>query len=210
MFGLFRRTKIEAWETDLLRNTLKKLPAEYHHFEKQIDEKLFRRVLTGLSDLPGYVAFSFNPQVFEKFSKQKEPNYKITGIKISDKKSFKNLDYTIYISNGIINGYSIEGAQKFDIDLQVINVENFKIEYYTNKDYEELAESLTISESKLINQDDIYKVTLEDKVYYHIKDLEDGDFIGMDKEKNIYKLTHDPYEIVKLDCTLKEALRIEA
>ncbi|MEY3451193.1 MAG: hypothetical protein RL711_1019, partial [Bacteroidota bacterium] len=36
---------------------------------------------------------------------------------------------------------------------------------------------------------------LKGKTYYHLKDIEDGDFLGIDIHKNIYKITHDPFEI---------------
>lgn len=46
-------------------------------------------------------------------------------------------------------------------------------------------------------------------MYYHIYDLKDGDgdFIGIDEKKNVYKITHDPYEITLLEKTLIELLR---
>jgi hypothetical protein len=37
--------------------------------------------------------------------------------------------------------------------------------------------------------------------------LEDGDFIGMDYQKNIYVITHDPYEIKPLKGSLIEVVK---
>jgi hypothetical protein len=208
MLGLFKRTKIEGWEIDLLGNTIKQLPAEYRHFEEQIDAGLLKRVLIGLSDLPGYVAFSYNTSVVNKFEDRKAISYKLTNILIFDVQSGKQLMYSIYVSSGMICGYAITGIQTFKVNVNQINVDNFKVEFHVNQDFEEIAKILTAKEKKLLNQDDVYKVVLQEKIYYHIKDLEDGDFIGMDKEKNNYKITHDPYEIVLLNCSLKEALEI--
>ncbi|WP_162842699.1 hypothetical protein [Mucilaginibacter pineti] len=47
---------------------------------------------------------------------------------------------------------------------------------------------------------------MDGKVYFHIKDLEDGDFIGIDSDKIIYKITHDPCEIIPLPESLKTVL----
>ena len=91
MFGLFRRKKIEAWEIDLLRNIIRLLPLEYRYLEKQIDDRLFKGVLIGLSDLPGYVGFKYNPQILKEFDDKKGRSYKITNIKVLDVKSKKYL-----------------------------------------------------------------------------------------------------------------------
>lgn len=52
-----------------------------------------------------------------------------------------------------------------------------------------------------INENDIYAISLNGKEYYHLKELEDGDFIGIDKDNKIYKITHDPYMIQELERT---------
>ncbi len=28
--------------------------------------------------------------------------------------------------------------------------------------------------------------------YFHLKDLEDGDFVGIDRKKNVFLITHNP------------------
>ncbi len=204
MLGLFKRTKIKAWEIDLLRNTIRLLPLEYRHLEQQIDEGLFKGVLIGLSDLPGYVGFKYNPKILKKFDDKKDRLYTLTGIKVLDAKSKKYLPYTVYVSTGTITGYSITGAEKFIIDVNSIDVTEFKKKYPINVDYQKIEPLLTIKEKKAINPDDVYEVILDNKTYFHIKDLEDGDFIGMDFEKNIYEITHDPYEIKLMKCNLIE------
>ena len=45
------------------------------------------------------------------------------------------------------------------------------------------------------------------KEYFHIKDLEDGDFIGIDERKVVYKITHDPMEVKALDKKIMDVLK---
>jgi hypothetical protein len=52
----------------------------------------------------------------------------------------------------------------------------------------------------------VYEVILNGNVYFHIQDLEDGDFIGIDENKAFYKITHDPFEITKIDTSLKKII----
>ena len=62
-------------------------------------------------------------------------------------------------------------------------------------------------EKSLISPSEVYSIFIEDKEYFHIRDLEDGDFIGIDKDKVVYKITHDPMEVKRLEKELLEVLR---
>jgi len=208
MLGLFKRTKIAEWEISLLKNVIRLLPPDYHSLEKQVDEGLFRGVLLNAGDLPGYNAFTFNPHVYEKFENKKITDYTIKGIKVFDIKSQTYLDYNIHTSSGVINGYSIIGPKRFKVDEHNIDVRNFRKVYRKNPDYEEIEPFLTGDEKKIINQSDVYKVILGKKIYIHIKDLGDGDFIGIDMEKNIYQITHDPFEIRLIGSDLTSILSV--
>jgi hypothetical protein len=207
MFGLFKRTKIETWEIILLKNVIKKLSTDYFTLEKQIDDGLLRGVLIGLSDIPGYVGFTYNSKIYKRFEHKKEKPYKITGIKVFDKKSKEKLNYSIYVSAGALAGYSITGAKKFDLDVDSIEIEEIRKEHLYNKDYNKIEPFLSVEERKLLDEMDVYEVILDGLVYYHIRDMEDGDFIGIDYEKNVYKITHDPFQIKKIDRKLIDILR---
>jgi len=207
MLGLFRRTKIEVWEMDLLRKTIQLLPFEYKHLENQIDAGLFRKVIIGMSDIPGYVGFSYNGEILKKFDDKKGRLCKLAGIKVLDIKTKKYLHYTIYVSTGTITGYSIIGADKYTIDVNSVDVTEFRKEYFINPDYQKIESSLTYKEKETVNPASIYELILNNKTYFHLKDLEDGDFIGMDYEKNIYEIRHDPFDISPMNCTLLDVFK---
>ena len=62
-------------------------------------------------------------------------------------------------------------------------------------------------ELAIIDKEDVYEVELNGTIYYHLQELEDGDFIGIDQNKKIYKITHDPFEITELKGALAEILK---
>lgn len=207
MFGIFKRSKIENWEIGLLVNTITKLPKEYTMLLDQINDGLFRNVLLDASDIPGYVSFGLNNSVYKKHVKYNEVSYKITGIKVFNNYTSNFIDYEIYVSDGIINGYSIQKEKKLSIDINKIDISKFSKSFYEHDEYNEIESLLNLNEKNKLLLSEIYEVELEGKIYFHLFDLEDGDFIGMDKQKNIYMITHDPYEIKKLEISLEETIQ---
>lgn len=206
MFGLSKRTKIEKWETDLLRNVIMKLPSEYSSLMNQINDGLFRGVLVDMSDIPGYVAFTFHFDVLKKYDRENEREFKLTNINVYDNKSVGFVPYEIYVSSGTISGYSLGGSKKHKIDVNNVDVSGFKKEFVGESDYNRIVDVLNEEEKKLLNPSEVYSIYVADKEYFHIKDLEDGDFLGMDAKKVIYKITHDPIEANRIDKSLKEIL----
>ncbi|GGA67203.1 hypothetical protein GCM10008015_04920 [Flavobacterium palustre] len=207
MLGLFKRTKIESWETNLLINVFNKVSInDSMFFIRQINDGLLRGVLIGVSDIHGYVGFSYNSKVYNKFYDKNGRNFKFENIKVFDIKSNKYLNLSIYFSFGVINGYSVEKNGKYKLDISNINTDGVQKIYFDTIDYDKISKIFTPREKELLNPSEIYLVKLKDKDYYHLKDLEDGDFLGIDIDKNVYKITHDPFEINPLSDKLEEIL----
>lgn len=206
MFGLFKRTKILDWEIRLMKNTLAKLPEEYSVLIDQVNDGLLRSVLVDASDIPGYVAFTFNSDVIGKYERKKERCFKLTNIKVYDSLSATFLLYEIYISSGVINGYSLGGSKKHNIDVSQINVSGFRKVFDDTDDYDRIKHLLTEAEKALLNTSQIYAVKVLGKEYFHLLDLEDGDFIGIDDQKVVYRITHDPLGVSALDKKIADLL----
>lgn len=82
MLGLFKRTKIEKWETELILNVITELPDEFSNLSNHINYGLFRGVLVDASDIPGYIAFTFRSEVQKKYDRENEQSYKLTNIMV--------------------------------------------------------------------------------------------------------------------------------
>lgn len=207
MFGLFKRTKIKKWELDLLREVLNKLDIDgSKDLLNQIDSNLIRGVLTNISDIKGYVAFTYNFEIVKKFENLKEKDYKIENVLVFDELSASFLDYTIYVSTGTISGYAINSNRKIKINPKNVRCLNAKKTYINNIDYDNLKKILTSNEIELINSSEVYLIEVNNKEFYKIKDIGDGDFIGIDKDKEMYKITHNPLEIKKIEGSLENII----
>ena len=166
MFGLFKRSKIKNWEILLLRNTLKQLPFKLDKLEEQVNAGLLTGVVINTNNAPG-VSFKCNPKIFSQYYTSDAGNYKITGIKVYDKKSRSQLLYTIYINGGIINGYSIMGADKYLLDTESVDT-SWSIQIFKEEKMSAISRISDPSNTLLIDVSKIYEIVIGDKIYYHL------------------------------------------
>ena len=199
---------VEQWELDLLKNTLLKLPVSYHQLIEQIDAKLIKTVQAGLGNIPHWMTFGFDKEIVSKYDRPRDASFMLVHIQVFDIISQKYLEYKIGCASGTLAGYSINCNDPFDIDLTNINTRYFQKRMLVPDQYNKIKKLFTTSELKLINPSDVYAVELGQKKIYHLTDLKgnDGDFLGIDDEKNIYRITHDPFEIKLLDIPLVQSL----
>lgn len=205
MFSFFKRKKnthLNGWEKELFQNIFKLLGNDYNIFEKQVSKGIIEAVRID-KKLPDYINFKLNIQLLNEFEKKNERMFTINGIKIYDKTTCEYKTLNLDLGFGLILGYSIKDIFNFNPDTQKIKVDAIYKTYLSNDDFDKIQSLFTKEEQDLINISDVYELELEGNVYYHLKDLEDGDFIGMDIHKNIYKITHDPFQISKQNNELK-------
>ncbi|MFB6456298.1 hypothetical protein ACE38W_13580 [Chitinophaga sp. Hz27] len=88
---------------------------------------------------------------------------------------------------------------KFRIVPDRVSIVNYKIKYLGGEEYKQIAHLIPPSLTSKINPTDVYEVELDGKVYFHVREIEDGDFVGIDLQGIFYKITSDPYEIVALE-----------
>ena len=207
MFGLFKRTKIKQWEIDLLKRIGRELSKECGYVLQQVEAGLLRGVLVGLSDIPNYVGFSYNHDVYKRFYNEEGRNFAIKNIQVFNVRENKYTDFDMYISSGMINGYATPKSGKFEPDVEKINVTGFQKVYVGNPEFEKIRNLLDDSDMQLIKPEEVYQINLEGETYFHIKDIGDGDFIGIDMRKNVYKITHDPYGVSMLTTGITDSLK---
>ncbi|MGB5013161.1 MAG: hypothetical protein WBO68_03950, partial [Pyrinomonadaceae bacterium] len=122
---------------------------------------------------------------------------RLKGIEIRSKNGKELERLSIYMCHGLICGYAFETNPKFQPNIETIDVSNLRIEFLDTPT-RQLKALIPRDLQELINWADVYDVELNGKIYYHLKDIGDGDFIGIDERRNIYEIRHDPFEIVPL------------
>ena len=154
-----------------------------------------------------YIGFGYDDQVAKEFENSHEPTMVIEGIRIMDTASNGNIDFNIFIANGLLCGYSTPGKKKPQLDPKKIDIKNARVRTLGHSDFDEIESLFSADELAALNPSEVYKVRLSNKTYYHLKDLEDGDFIGVDGEKRVYIFRHDPVSITESKISLITLLK---
>jgi hypothetical protein len=66
------------------------------------------------------------------------------------------------------------------------------------KTAEKILKSLTKEQIELLELDYTFEIEFDEKLFYTILDMEDGNYIAVDKKGKVYRLNHDHKEMVKL------------
>lgn len=198
MLNLFRRTKIEQWEIDVIINTFEKLGSKYSIYQNQVANGLLKSVRLGEDDSINLVAFTFNRGLSNEYINEKEGYQILRGIQVFDLLSKKSIEMEVHMANGLVFGYATPFNKKVKLDPMKIDVTRTHVSHSINPDFEEIRTYLTDEEIAAVNTVDFEKIIIANVVVYRIKNLDNGDFIAIDSKKHVYKVTHDPYELTKL------------
>ena len=66
------------------------------------------------------------------------------------------------------------------------------------KTAEKILKSLTNEQIELLELEYTFEIELDEKLFYTILDMEDGNYVAVDKKGKVYRLNHDHTEKVKL------------
>ncbi|WP_136467767.1 hypothetical protein [Flagellimonas onchidii] len=143
---------------------------------------------------------------YETAMRNHRSHFFIDGITVWNKKSNDFQQIRLRFSNNIIQGIDVENPTKFhrNFDLNKVGKESIKIEDLPigenpdKKIAEKILKSLTKEQIELLELEYTFEIEFEEKFFYTILDMEDGNYIATDKKGKIYRLNHDHQERVKL------------
>ncbi|MDV3856746.1 hypothetical protein CMT42_16465, partial [Elizabethkingia anophelis] len=196
MFNFFKKnkksTQLNDWEKDLLLQVLSDLGKMYKQYTDQIKDGIIEGVRFN-DAMPNYTGFCLNVKLLNKYEKKSQTPYILSNIFILNKNTGSSESLCIHLGFGLVLGYEVKNRNTFNPDFSKIDIHEIKISNETSKEFEEIKKLFSNDELRYINISDVYSLVLQNKKYYHLMDLEDGDFIGIDENKCIYKITHDPF-----------------
>ncbi len=165
-----------------------------------------------------FYAFSFvkNPSAISIIRSCKEQDYEevkrnhktffyLTGISVWNHKSESFEPIRLKYFHDVLTQIEIENPEYFHKTFDLIQIqksefklEHLKMENPDQKIAEKALKTLTKEQLELLELDYTFEIELEGKLFFTILDMEDGNYIAVDKKGKIYRLNHDHEERVKL------------
>jgi hypothetical protein len=133
--------------------------------------------------------------------KRRGQNFKITGLQIFSKRNDRFENVEILIQDNLIRGLRITNSeyQLNEFDLRKVKADNFrKTEFvFPPSDIDLFYNRLDTEIKQKLNLDDLSEIDFNNRIYYSFYDLEDGNYLAVDKNLNVYSLVHDAKPMAK-------------
>ncbi len=171
------------------------LPSEFEGIKRQLSTAR----LMGLDNWSQYPDFKFTTMGYRgeslQQSKKRGENYSITGIKIYSKRTRKQEDVTLLVHHNLVVGLKITNSsyQLSEYDLQQIDNRNIcksSFEFLPDE-VDIFYDSLSEAVKEKLGPDNLSELEINNRLFYTFYDLEDGNYLAIDKKQNVYSLVHD-------------------
>ena len=147
-----------------------------------------------------YLSRTYN----EKIIRAQKFNFDLYGLKVFHKKRKEYEDVTLFFSDNLLTLIEIENPSQFHktYNYTKLQIGELKIKPIS---FENLDTTMARDILKNVSKDKLNKLDLKDAIeiecnknlYYTILDLENGNYIAVDKNEKVYRLDHDHIEKVK-------------
>lgn len=187
------------------------LPEKLFEIKNQTKNSIFYD-LTYWESYPDfkYVVLGYGGDIVFKYKKRGK-NFKLSGLKIfSDKNnSFENIE--LLIQENLVVGLKITNSdyQLEEFKLSSIDNQNFEILSFDfpPNEIDLLYDNLDSNIKERLNYNELFDIDFNGRIFYAFYDLEDGNYLAVDKKQNVYSLIHDAKPMAsKMKITFLEIL----
>lgn len=140
-------------------------------------------------------------------------NYNVTGVEIRHKRTNKYILIFLGIYGNLIQHISLpfdkDLKKEFDFaDIRVgsLKIERLKTENIDKKALQKILKGVPDKQLEILEIEDTFEIEVGDKLFYTIFDMEDGNYVVVDKKGVVYRLIHDHEQVAKKIADSVEAL----
>lgn len=193
MFSLFKKTswEIKGKALEFFRLVFRQLPDEFRFLEAGLEKGLYKRYAVNHVLKGNHYSISFDPSQSDK-SMIKGLHFDLENIIIRHDGQDFPLNITVF--EGLWIGFEFQ-KNIADFNNFQIHVSYFKKragKSVTNKKIENLISRL---HSEQLDLNNLSPIKIDNKTYYQIKDLEDGNYLAVDEKGHVFGLIHDPFKV---------------
>jgi len=201
IFPPYKINIIRSEQNKLFQAIISELPTDYKELQNQVLSGRF----WGLENWKGYsgfkfVSLSYPGETYHQY-KKRGGNFKISGIKVFSKSNRKFEDVEILVRDNLVQGLKISNSDYLlkEFDLERIDTGNvIKSTFnFLPDDTDIFYNSLSQDIKDILNVDDIFDIDFNDRTFYVFYDLEDGNYLAVDKNLKVYSLVHDAKPMAK-------------
>lgn len=148
---------------------------------------------------------TINGSYYEKNRKKHKDFYILSGVEIRRKHSEEFVEIPVEVNWDLVNRINIDRPKDFwkyyAIDsIRINNLKRTDIQV-NNKDAEKLREILKSVDQEQIEKleaEDTFEIALGGKKFYTIVNMDDGNYIAVNRKGQVFRLNHDSNEQVRL------------
>lgn len=196
MFSFFRkRPRLNV--LNIIRELATIIPSKYDSIIRQVEEGI---VVGFFLEGDAYIKFKLDPSVISRFEDPIGRYYSISGFQLEWGDGSRTC-FAIRIGYGLVLGIELSDPSvifRHQNQTRII-LTSLRITYFDSLENT----FLSPSEANIFSPNDLYEIEIQGIHLLHLRDLDDGDFVAIDKEKSIYKVTHSPVKLVPLHILLE-------
>ena len=215
MFNFFKKKKRslrdkELTETDraFLNAIANALQAKYPSIKRQVDAGAIAGITERFVYGEGTFYYSIDGELSKKTRDRVAGDFKLMNIEFLNK-SGKPEQLNLYVMEGLVYGYQCSTLVE-NLDLSTFQDKNSWIKIFRDDDYETISHFFEKYDKSFLDKLDlgsVFKIELNDAELYTIKNLQDGNYLAINLEGQIFELIHDPYIVKKVFENVEELHR---
>jgi hypothetical protein len=211
IFPPYKFSVIRKEQGKLLNAIINALPEEF----AECKEQLAWATLMGLSNWVLFPEYRFTAMAYAGESlfrlKKRGKNYNISGLRIFSKKTNKWEQIDLLVQDNLMRGLRITNSNYDLLEFDLNKISNSNV---IKNDVEFPPDDIEIFYGKLpqeiktrLDPDRLSEIDFVNRTYYTFHDLEDGNYLAVDKKLNVYSLVHDARPMAKkMKVTFKSIL----
>jgi len=180
------------------------LKDEFPQFQKVIDISKIYGISFTHAPKGIYISRGYKPEAYNEIRRKHRTHFNLIGIAIYQLKKQSYVSLKLNYSFDSLTRIEVDEPERFhkNFDLKNIKIDKIEIEElpYENPDkkiVEKILKGLNKEQKGSLELEDTFEIELDEKLYYTILDMEDGNYIAIDKSGNVYRLNHDHEERVR-------------